>query len=426
MDGFIEIAKQIINQYGYIGIFLLTTAEQFIFPIPADVFMALGTAMGLHLSKILIFVSVGALIGSFIGYFLGKYLGHPVMLWLFGKTRLDRGEQFIKKWGIWGIIIAGMTPLPFKIVTWTAGIFEMPLLRYTFAIIIGRLPRYIITGYAANLIYKTKFYASTEMSAIILGSLQGLTEFLPISSSGHLAIMEHFLKLPVAIGATDLAIFDIFLHGGSLLAILIYFWRDWIHVLKELWRMLTKWTFDKHSLAAKLIIGTVPAILAGLAFGGAIGDNLRGLTSIALFLILISIFYLYVEWKGKRNDNESVGIKKSLIIGAAQALALIPGISRSGATIGTGMLLGLKREAAAKFSFMLGGIAILAANVYALFSLGNGAVIPNLSFTVIGTITSFVISLVSISWLLKFLEKHTLRPFSFYLMLIGVLILMVF
>jgi undecaprenyl-diphosphatase len=238
--------------------------------------------------------------------------------------------------------------------------------------------------------------------------------------------MEHFLKLPAAISATDLAIFDIFLHGGSLLAILIYFWRDWIHVLKELWHMIAKWTFDKHSLAAKLIIGTIPAILAGLAFGGAIGDNLRGLTSIALFLILIAIFYLYAEWKGKRNEGETVSLKKSLLIGVAQALALIPGVSRSGATIGTGMLMGIKREVAAKFSFMLGGIAILAANVYALFSLRNEAVLPHFNFTIIGFIASFLVSLGAISWLLKFLEKHTLRPFSFYLMLIGVLILMVF
>lgn len=107
-------------------------------------------------------------------------------------------------------------------------------------------------------------------------------------------------------------------------------------------------------------------------------------------------------------------------------LVLIPGVSRSGATIATGMLMGLKRDAAAKFSFMLGGIAILAANVYALFSIRNGAVLPDLAFTLFGAATSFVISLLSISWLLKFLEKRTLRPFSFYLMILGALILMVF
>ncbi|MCK5604089.1 undecaprenyl-diphosphatase, partial [Candidatus Pacearchaeota archaeon] len=126
------------------------------------------------------------------------------------------------------------------------------------------------------------------------------------------------------------------------------------------------------------------------------------------------------------NTYETVGIKKSLIIGSAQALALIPGISRAGTTIATGMLMGLKRDAAARFSFMLGGIAILAANVYALFSIRNGAAMPDLSFTLVGTFTSFVVSLASISWLLKFLEKHTLRSFSAYLLILGSILLMMF
>lgn len=421
-----DIVRELIQNYGYFGIFSLTALEQFIFPVPADVFVAIGTSLGLPLGKVLVYVLLAALFGSYVGYFLGKWLGLPVMRWLFGETRLRKGEVFIEKYGMWGVIVAGLTPLPFKIVTWTAGIFEMPLGRFTLGVLLGRMPRYIVTGYAASLIYKTKFYASTEMSAIILGTLQGVTEFLPISSSGHLAIAEHFLKLPPTIAATDLEIFDIFLHGGSLLAILIYFWKDWINVIKDLWHMLTKWTFDKSTLAAKLLIGTIPAILAGLMFGGFIGAQLRGLRTIALALILIAFFYLYAEWKGKKNDQEAVGVKKSLIIGAAQALALIPGVSRSGATIATGMCMGLKRDAAAKFSFMLGAIAILAANVYALFSIRHGAAMPDMSFTLFGTVTSFIVSLVSISWLLKFLKKHTLRPFSFYLMIVGAFILMVF
>lgn len=426
MESLMQIVREVIQNYGYVGIFSLTALEQFIFPIPADVFVAIGTSMGLPFKNILMYVLFAALIGSYIGYFLGKYLGHPVMRWLFGKKRLEKGEQFIRKYGVWGVIIAGLTPIPFKIVTWTAGIFEMPLGRFTIGILLGRMPRYLVTGLAASLIYKTKFYASTEMSAIILGFLQGVTEFLPISSSGHLAITEHFLKLPATISATDLELFDIFLHGGSFLAILIFFWKDWLHVLKELWHMVSRWTFDRNSLAAKLIIGTIPAVLAGLMFGGAIGNQFRQLGYIAFFLILIAFFYLYAEWKGKENEHETVGIKKSLIIGAAQALALIPGVSRSGTTIATGMFMGLKRDAAAKFSFMLGGIAILAANVYALFSIRHGAYVPNLTFTLIGASTSFLVSLASISWLLKFLEKHTLRPFSIYLMIVGALILMVF
>ncbi len=426
MHQLMEIVRNVIETYGYWGIFTLTALEQFIFPILADAFVVIGTAMGLPFKNVLIYVLFAALIGSYIGYFLGKYLGHPVVIWLFGKSRLDKGERFIKKYGVWGVILAGLTPIPFKIVTWTAGIFEMSFWKFTIGVLLGRMPRYILTGYAASLIYKTQFHTTAEMSAIILGTLQGVTEFLPISSSGHLAIMEHFLKLPNTIGAVDLELFDIFLHGGSLLAILIFFWKDWIHVLKEMWHMVTKWRLDKNSLALKLIIGTIPAILAGLIFGGAIGNQFRQLAYIGTFLILIAIFFLYAEWKGKRNTYETVGIKKSLIIGSAQALALIPGISRAGTTIATGMLMGLKRDAAARFSFMLGGIAILAANVYALFSIRNGAAMPDLSFTLVGTFTSFVVSLASISWLLKFLEKHTLRSFSAYLLILGSILLMMF
>ena len=421
-----QIIREVIQNYGYWGIFSLTTLEQFIFPVPADVFITMGTSVGLHYKKIMVIVLIAALIGSYIGYFLGKYLGHPVVSWLFGKTRLDKGEQFIKKYGVWGIILAGLTPIPFKICTWTAGIFEMPLGKFTLGVVLGRMPRYLITGYASVLIYKTKFYATAEMSAIILGTFQGITEFLPISSSGHLAIMEHFLKLPTTMGAIDLELFDIFLHGGSLLAILIFFWRDWLHVLKELWSMVRRLKFDKNTLAAKLIIGTIPAVIAGLIFGGAIGNQFRQLSYIAIFFIIIAIFYLFAEWKSSHNEKSEVNLKRSLIIGAAQALALIPGVSRAGTTIATGMLLGLKREDAARFSFMLGGIAILAANVYAIISIKGGAVMPNLAFTLFGTGTSFLISLCAIAWLLKFLQKHTLRSFAFYLMLMGTLILMVF
>ena len=108
------------------------------------------------------------------------------------------------------------------------------------------------------------------MSAILLGGLQGITEFLPISSSGHLAIAEHFLKLPEHISSANLEIFDIFLHGGSLLAILLFFWRDWLSVLKELWQMIVARKFLMGSLAGKLIIGTIPAIIAGLTGFGVL------------------------------------------------------------------------------------------------------------------------------------------------------------
>ena len=429
MNHMISIIKEIIQSYGYFGVFSIIGLEQFILPLPVppDVFVVLGTKVGLVTKNILFYVALATLIGSYIGYFLGKYLGHPFLKWLFGEKKIEKGENFIKKYGVWGVIVAGLTPFfPFKIVTWTCGIFEMPLGRYTLGILFGRIPRYLITGYAAVLITKTKFYASVKMSAVLLGAVQGLTEFLPISSSGHLAIMENFLKLPPNITSGNLDIFDIFLHGGSLLAIIIYFWKDWIHVLKEFWHMITRRVFNKESLTAKLIIGTLPAIFAALLFKDIIENQLRHIYYIVAFFVVNAVVYLYAEWKGGKNNQESVNLKKSFLMGIAQAIALIPSVSRSGLTLATGMLLGLKRDAAARFSFMLGGVAIFAANVYALTSLIKHPVMPNLSFTLIGTITSFIISLATISWLLKFLERHTLRPFAFYLMLLSSLILLLF
>ncbi|MBU0706482.1 VTT domain-containing protein [Patescibacteria group bacterium] len=415
------LVKAVILQYGYLGMFLLTALEQFIFPLPVDVFFGFSIEHGLVYQKLMVVVLAATIIGSSIGYFLGRFLGHPALTWLVGKTKVEKGEIYIKKWGIWGVILAGLTPIPFKVVTWTAGIFEMPFGRFLLGVIIGRMPRYMFTAYAGAKFFESKFYATTDMSALILGALQGLTEFLPISSSGHLVIMEKFLYLPIP--ADHLVTFDIFLHGGSLVAILLYFWKDWVDVFRELWHMIKKASLDTSSLAFKLAVGTIPAIIAGLVFGGSIGKNLRELHYIAILFIILGVIYFYAAWRGRSNTHETVGLKKSIWIGVAQAFALVPGISRAGLTIATGITLGLKREAAAKFSFMLGGVAILAANVYAIFSMRNGAPIPDLDFILMGTVTSFITSLLAIYLLLRFLQKHTMRAFGVYLILAGSLIL---
>ena len=375
MHELIEFTKNIIIGHGYTGIFFLTAAEQFILPIPADMFIGVGASAGLLFKKMLIFMLVGTVTGAVIGYFLGRLIGHPIASRLFSKNKLDKIETFIKKWGIWGVIIGGFLPLPFKIVTWSAGIFEMPFWKFFLGVLFGRVPRYILTAFAGVLIYKTKFYATTSMSAIILGTLQGITEFLPISSSGHLIIMEQFLNLPL--GPEEMAMFDIILHGGSLLAIIIYFWKDWLHVLREIFSIIRCKALPKNSMTVNFIIGTIPAIIGGLIFGKALTGPLRNINTIAVSFIFLSLLYFYATWKGQNNDQEQVTNKKSVLIGCAQAAALLPGISRSGSTIATGMILGLKRKVAAKFSFMLGGIAMLAANIYALVSIEKGAIVPN-------------------------------------------------
>ncbi len=424
MNGFLEFGRSIVETYGYAGIFWLTLTEQFIQPLPADIFIAMGTAAGLEFNTILWQTLVAAFVGSIVGYYLGKYLGLPVIHFLFSKKTVAKGEKLMEKYGVWAVVVAALTPIPFKIFTWLAGMLRMDVKKFTIAVLLARIPRYLITATATLWITKTKFYASTEASAIILGALQGVSEFLPISSSGHLAVMEHFLVLPVS--QAELELFDIFLHGGSLLAIVIYFWKDWVDLFHQCIQCIVKRSLSRNSLLSTLFWGTVPVIIAGLMFASAIGDEFRQLKYVATAFTAISFYFLYAEWKGAKASGEHVNLKQALTIGAAQALAIIPGVSRAGTTISTGLLLGIKRETAARFSFMLGGIAILAANVYAILSLNNGASMPDLKFTLIGATTSFLVSLASISWLLKYLRKNTLRPFAVYLMVVGGLILLLF
>jgi undecaprenyl-diphosphatase len=413
--------EALILHHGYSGIFVLTALDQFILPIPVDFIFGFSIEHGLFYGKLMLVVLAASLIGTTIGYLLGKYLGHPALTWLVGKKKVEKGEMIIKKWGIWGVIATGITPFPFKIIAWAAGIFEMPFGRFILGVLLGLMPRYLLTAYAGARFFETKFYATTDMSAIILGALQGITEFLPISSTGHLIIMEHFLRLPVP--ASHLVTFDIFLHGGSLVAIVLYFWKDWFQVLKECWNMVKKLRPDTNSLAFKLAAATVPAIFAGLFFGDALSNSWRDMHAVAVCFIITGFLYFYITWKGKDNSHEAVSLKNSILIGIAQVVALIPAISRSGMTIATGIGLGLTRKAAAKFSFLLGGIALLAANVYTLLTLSKTAPLPDLDFIMMGTVTSFFTSLLTIYLLMKLLDKYTLRPFGIYLILAGSFIL---
>ncbi len=420
MHGLIEFTKGIIAHYGYAGMAVLSGLEQFLLPTPAaDVALTTYPFFGMTFLKVMAVVLSATFIGACLGYFLGKYLGHPAFLWIFGQKRVDKGEQFIKKWGIWGVVVAGFTPA-FKVVPWAAGIFEMPFHKFVLGVLMGRIPFYILVAFAADIFYKTHFYASTGMSAVILGVLQGITEFLPISSSGHLALAEHFLKLPIK--PEEMATFDIFLHGGSLLAIIIFFWKEWVSITKEFFGSLKNHEALKGTMGIKLIIATIPAILAGLFFNDMLTVSLRGLSYIGLFFIVSAPIYFYASYEGRNNQTESISLQKSVWIGLAQAIAMVPSLSRSGMTIAIGMIAGIKREVAAKFSFMLGGVAILAANVYALVSIKN-AVIPGFSFILIGFITSFLFSLLAIFLLLKYLQKHTLNAFGLYVLLLGILIL---
>jgi undecaprenyl-diphosphatase len=264
--------------------------------------------------------------------------------------------------------------------------------------------------------------AVSALEAIVLGIVQGLTEFLPISSSGHLRVVPAFFGWEDP-GAAFTAVIQL----GTMAAVLVYF-RD------DLWRIAIAWVrelrvrpFREHSQEAKLgwwiIIGTIPISIFGFVFSHQIESAARDLYLIGSALILFSFVMLLAEHLAKHDRPlASMGSRDGLVIGFAQALALIPGISRSGATISIGLLLGFDRTAAARFSFLLSVPAVVLSGLFELREIGGGNEASVLA-TVIATIAAFVSGYAAIAWLLNYLKTHTLDVFVAYRIPLGVLVI---
>jgi len=266
------------------------------------------------------------------------------------------------------------------------------------------------------------------IKAIIVGIVQGLTEFLPVSSSAHLIFVQKLL----GIDQTGIA-FDVLLHLGTLLAVIGYFFKDIIEMIKaffssiaDIFRGRFKEGFKEDSykkLTWMVIIGTIPAGIIGVVFKDPIEATFQSLT-IPAFFLLITGFLLYYSQRlnvGNRNIENS-GIKDSLIIGVSQALAILPGLSRSGTTISFGLLLGLDKEFAAKFSFLLAIPAILGATVVQLKGIGAG-IDTNLLAYVLGFLAALVSGYLAISILLKLIREKNLDIFAYYCWILGAIVL---
>ncbi|ENN96348.1 lipoprotein B LppB [Methanocaldococcus villosus KIN24-T80] len=158
MDLYI-VAKEIILNYGYFGIFFLSMIEAIFFPIPPDVFLLSSTYFGLDPLLSTVMATLGTVVGGTIGYFLGYKFGHPIFLKLFNEKYLIKGEEFFNKYGVFGIVIAGFTPIPYKVIAWLSGIFEMNLCLFVIATFIGRFPRFIMVAYFGDLIKNLKIGA---------------------------------------------------------------------------------------------------------------------------------------------------------------------------------------------------------------------------------------------------------------------------
>lgn len=260
------------------------------------------------------------------------------------------------------------------------------------------------------------------LQAIILGFIQGLTEFIPVSSSGHLVIAHEWLGINQTAQAGFL--FDMALNIGTVLALLIYFRKDIIVLFKAIFNKKAK----EFTLAWLLALATLPAAVAGFLLKDMAESTFRSTRLVACALIVAGLIMLAAEWYSQRlaqkTQLEKVSIKQSLAIGCAQALALIPGVSRSGATITTGLFVGMERVAATRFSFllgipiMLGAIASTLVQGSALDTIGNDKAI-----FIAGIISAFVSGVFAIQFLLKFLAKHSLSIFGYYRIVLGVVIL---
>ena len=250
--------------------------------------------------------------------------------------------------------------------------------------------------------------------AIVLGIIQGLTEFLPISSSGHLILIPNILNWEV-----QSLVFDTVLHLGTALALIIYFFNDLLIVIKE------------KTLLTLLLVGSIPAALIGYLFEGYVEFVFREPVYVAVFLIFGSLLMLLAEkhYKGiwfthRKKDIGQITNRKSFIVGIFQALALLPGTSRSGATISGGMLFGLSREMAARFSFLLSIPIVLGAGTFKLVGSYH-----QLSFDLrllAGFFSSFFIGMLAINFLLRFLKKNNLYVFIIYRILLAGIILVLF
>lgn len=264
------------------------------------------------------------------------------------------------------------------------------------------------------------------LRAAVLGIVQGLTEFLPISSSGHLVLV------PRLFGWEDQGLaFDVGLHLGTLLALLVYFWRDWLRMglafVGDAGRhgvSLPAYSFDAR-LLLYIAAGSLPAAVIGLLFADWIEDNVRQAWLVAITLAGVGAVMLVAD-RTSRLERTIAGVtlRDAVLIGVAQACALIPGVSRSGATISTGLFLNFTRDAAARFAFLLGTPAFVGAALLTFTDLTDAETIAYDELAV-GFVASAVVGFAAIHGLLRFLQTQTLLPFVYYRFAVAALTLVI-
>ena len=247
----------------------------------------------------------------------------------------------------------------------------------------------------------------------LLGLIQGLTEFLPVSSSGHLILARAAFGWE---GERFGLAFDVACHVGTLLAVVVYFRRELAAMVVALPQVLSPPLSVPARQIWLLAAGTAPVVVAAVAFSNAVESTLRTPAVVVAMLALVALAFFVVERVGtKTRTEDSITVKEAVLLGCAQALALVPGVSRSGSTIAAGMFMGLRRSDAARFSFLLGVPAILAAAGKEGIDLIRLGLAPGeLQLFAVGVATSAVVGYFTVKYFIRFLGVHSLRAFAWY------------
>jgi undecaprenyl-diphosphatase len=267
-----------------------------------------------------------------------------------------------------------------------------------------------------------------SIQALIMGLVQGLTEFLPVSSSGHLILVPWFFgwKDPFI----DSLAFSVMLHMGTLLALLVYFWRDWLTLIPAGLASIRDRSLagdPDRKMAWLLVVATIPAVLIGPVLSDTIENAVREPAPVALMLCVgAAILWLAERWGSKLREMGSLTFVGAFGIGVAQVLALVPGISRSGVSIAAGLFQGLNREAAARFSFLMATPVVAGAGVFEALKLVKSTdVKPDSHLIVIGFVAAAISGLLAIRFMLAFLRRQSVYSFVVYRVLLAAAVFVV-
>ncbi|MBI1804533.1 MAG: undecaprenyl-diphosphatase UppP [Ignavibacteriae bacterium] len=266
------------------------------------------------------------------------------------------------------------------------------------------------------------------LDAILLGIIQGITEFLPISSTAHLTLAGKLLGLIDPARPEEWTAFIAIIQLGTVAAVLLYFAKDLLRMTSDLLVDIRKtnggasrWSSNSR-LAGQIVVGTIPVVIIGLVFKKIIEGYLtKESSTIATSMILLALVLLWAEKVGKRNRDQNQSTwKDALLVGLAQAAALIPGSSRSGTTITAGLFLGFRRETAARFSFLLSIPAVLASGLFEMYRIRYEMEHIGLLPTVVATLVSGIVGYASIAFLLRYLKTHSTMLFVYYRIALGI------